>query len=407
MSNSPATARLYHLDGEIDPHLGRQAKVLRRNRWRILIVTVVGALVFGLLSQGKAHQASVTLRLPSAAPDLEAMSVPLSSLIGTIDGRSIEEALDQVEVKKAAETAAGRKIDVTVSNVLGAPSPIVTVTVSSSDASSTAKALDYYAAEYRMYVLERVVVSVDSLSKVNLARRESGAARVIELETQLAAGDLGDPLVEVIESELVGVQTELRFLSDQAGALDDFATRRFGEVSISKVEEVGGGPVPFVAGGLLGGLAALLMTLGISFLDKKALDRGSLESPFAGPVLAVLSMDTPSHLDTLVTTLTNRLEPGRLVLVPVDRGHASSDAQEISAGLADRRFSPELIEPPQFGMSSPTTDEDVNYVLVVAAAKTALADFTLAATTLNDIGRPAAGTVLVTRTLAEYRDAAS
>lgn len=408
MSNVPVTAHLYHLDGEVDPNTARHGRAIRRNRWWILGAALGGALIMGALTLGQDYTGSASLQLPTSAPDLEAVGLSLESMTGTIDGNTIKSSLDQDEIESEAEAAAGGAISVTVTDATVGDTVRTVVAVSSDNEDAVNTALVFYGSEYDDVVAAEVAESTRRLAGVLDTREQSALNRLDDLDTQLSDPEIAETLADALTVERVAVEAELRQISDQQSAIQDFASQPVGSVAITEVESVGGGPIPFIAGGLLGALIAVLIVLTTSFLNKRVVGRGSIESSVGAPILAVVSLSTPSHMDTLAFSLANQLHERSIILTPADTGSAAQGAQALAAGLAERGFeAPTVIQPPQLGLQHRTDSDNSMYILVVTAGKTQVRDFSLAASTLTDSGCQPAGTVIITKSLATYRDVAA
>ena len=408
MSNVPVAAHLYHLDGEADPQLGRHVRSLRRNRWWIGGAALVGSLLFGVLSLGQDHQSTAALQIDTEAPELQAVDLSVATLTGSLTGPALTLELSDSALEKAAEQQVGGEISVLVTDTSTPSSVSAAVMVTSSDEQRTTDALAFYESAFDAIVNTSTDQGIDRTLAVLDIRSTSGEERAQQLTNQLVQPGLSDSLVEAFSRELADVQTELRDISDQQDALATLSERSLTSAARSGVDEVGGGVVPFIAGALLGAIVGTLVVLALSFLEWRITDRASIDASISGPVIGIVSTMTPSHLDTLAISLANHAAGRTVVLTPVDDDEATKMATWLEAGLAERGFpGAAVIRPPQAGLDAATATPDVAYILVAAARKSRLRDFSLAGSTLHDAGTGAAGTIVVAETASAYRDAAA
>ncbi len=298
MPNASGTAHLYHLDGEIDPHLDRHSRALRRGvRW-IVASAVVGALLFGLFSLGKDYGGSTSLQLPSSAAELDAVNIPIESMTGDITGPSMKAALEADDLEADIESQVGGKINVTVTDSSTSTGVHTTISVAS-DEGRTTRAVELYGTSYQGLVQSAIKGNIDQLTTVITGKEQSATDQIEALDEQLRQPGLTDAFADSLSSQRLSLESELRSLTAEGDALTQFASRPIGVVAPSDVQAVGGGAVPFIAGALLGTILATVGVLARSFFNTRVTGRDAVDASIAGQIIAVTALDTPDHLDTL------------------------------------------------------------------------------------------------------------
>lgn len=403
MSRSPVPARLYHLDGEVDPDGGRHWRAVRRGWLTIVAGALIGALAFGLLNLGSDYRGATTLEVTRSSPDLENLGIPFDNLIETATGPTLTAELENTDFEQASEAELGGEIDVEVVDASRPDGVQLLLTISSADEERTERAVDLYRNEFERLVQSKIDRSATQLVETIDVRLESGDERIEALEARLVELDPASSLAEALGVERADIETELRLLSDQRRALQSFIVRGADDSPSATIDEISGVAVAFVAGALLGALLGFGVVLATSVFKRRVVARRDLDVTTAGPVLAVVALDTPGHVATMAAALLHAAPSSPIVLAPVDDA-ARAAAERLAEALPPHGIdAPTVVGPPQLGIAGGA--DEAAYVIVVVLDATSTLDFRMAAAALDDAGRSAVGSVLVVASMSEYHDA--
>jgi hypothetical protein len=382
---------VYHLEGEVDPGLGRYSSALRRHRWKIAGAAALGAVVFGVLSLGTESSTQVNLGVLSDASELTAVGLEIDDFTGTLSGVILKAEMGQRALEREAEAAAGGSLDVTVTDTSTPTSITLRIDITASSDSEVLAAADFYRNAFDSSVTARVAPEIASLQAVLAERRDSATARIDELATDLSDAPRDSSLADAIIIERIDLQSEVRRIDDQAAAAASFEARTKTVAETARVSQSGGGLVPFIAGALLAGLVAVAVTLVFGFFDRRVRQRADVEQASAGPVIGMVTLDTPGHLDALAMSMQRRSPSTEVVLLPA---HPSVRVDGLAEALRARGVSCVVAPCPVGGFSADTVSGR-NAAIVVEDGRTTRRDLSLAATVLHDSCVPLLGAIIV------------